>query len=365
MNPQSQKNADTVKNSIALIKSFVDFEKTTADLETIQKKTEDLNFWDNAEEAVSLMKEKDRLLTLIEPVKYLEGKLNDTVGLLELAEAENDEKLTKELMEAFEVLVDESVTIQIETLLSEKHDAANCFVEVNAGAGGTEAQDWAEMLARMYSRWAEKKGYKVEITDKNDGEEAGVKSITLRIQGKKAYGWLKKESGVHRLVRISPFDSNARRHTSFASVFVMPEIDDDIKIEINDSDLRIDTYRASGAGGQHVNKTDSAVRITHVPTGIVVSSQVDRSQHRNREIALNMLKSKLYAKRLKEQEDAAKATNVKTDIAWGNQIRSYVLQPYQLVKDLRTGIEKGNTNAVLDGDISDFLEGAIAQQKHE
>jgi peptide chain release factor 2 len=363
MNPQHQKNEKIVKNSILLIKNFVNFEKLVATLEEIQLKIGKQNFWDNAEEAVILMKERDRLKSLIEPVYYLESRLNDIVALTELAEAENDEDVTNEMAIAMEELARESVTKQIEAILSEKHDSANCFVEVNAGAGGTEAQDWAEMIARMYARWAEKKNYKLEIADKNVGEEAGVKSITLHIKGNKAYGWLKKESGVHRLVRISPFDSNARRHTSFASVFVIPELDGDIKIEINDADLRIDTYRASGAGGQHVNKTDSAVRITHIPTGIVVSSQIDRSQHRNREIAFNMLKSKLYTKKLKEQEEAAKSSNVKTDIAWGNQIRSYVMQPYQLVKDLRVGVEKGNTEAVLDGEIDEFLEAAISQIK--
>lgn len=361
MTPQDQKNVEIVRNSIKLIKDFVKFDETIAKISELEKQSEVPNFWDNTESAVKIMKEKDRLQELISPVKYLESKLSELMDLTELAESENDEEMISELSQNLEKLANESTTLQIESILSSPHDSANCFLEINAGAGGTEAQDWAEMLARMYSRWAEKKGYKLEITDKNDGDEAGVKSITLHIKGQKAYGWLKKESGVHRLVRISPFDSNARRHTSFASVSVTPELDNSIEIEINDSDLRIDVYRSSGAGGQHVNKTESAVRITHIPTGIVTASQIDRSQHRNREIAMNMLKSKLYALKLKEQEEAATAGQNKTDIAWGNQIRSYVLQPYQMVKDARTGTEKGNAQAVLDGEIDEFLESAISK----
>lgn len=361
MTPQDQKNIETIKNSIILIKNFVDFDNTNLKISELEKQTENPNFWDNTEVATEIMKEKDRLQNLIEPALYLSNKINDLTGLMELAELDNDENLISELRKSLEDLNVEAITLQIEALLGEKHDSASCFIEINAGAGGTEAQDWAEMLARMYSRWAEKKGYKIEITDKNDGDEAGVKSITFHIKGIKAYGWLKKESGVHRLVRISPFDSNARRHTSFASVLVTPELDKSIEIEINDCDLRIDVYRASGAGGQHVNKTESAVRITHIPSGIVTQSQVDRSQHRNKDIAMNMLKAKLYAQKLREQEAAANASLNKTDIAWGNQIRSYVLQPYQMVKDTRTGVEKGNAAAVLDGEINEFLEAAISQ----
>ncbi|MDR0942073.1 MAG: peptide chain release factor 2 [Holosporales bacterium] len=360
MTPQDQKNIDVVKNSITLIKNFINYDETIVKLENLKKQSEAQDFWDDSEEAVKVMKEKDSLSNLIAPIAYLEEKLSDATGFLELAEAENDEKAIVETSEALEKLAIESVKLQIEAILSNKRDSANCFVEINAGAGGTEAQDWAEMLARMYARWAEARKFKLEITDKNDGDDAGVKSITLHIKGNKAYGWLKRESGVHRLVRISPFDSNARRHTSFASVFVTPELNDDIEIEINPSDLRIDTYRASGAGGQHVNKTDSAVRITHIPSGIVSSSQVDRSQHRNKEIAMSMLKSKLYAKKLKEQEELANASQTKTDIAWGNQIRSYVLQPYQMVKDARTGVENGDAMAVLDGEIDKFLEAAVS-----
>ena len=361
MTPQNQKNIETIQTSISLIKNFIKFDEITARLSELEKQIEGPNFWDNTENAIKVTKEKDNILEKLEPVKNLGNRLTDLTELIELAEIENDEAMLLELSGNLEALAKEAETLQIESLLSAPHDSANCFLEINAGAGGTEAQDWAEMLARMYTRWAEKRHYKYEITDKSDGEEAGVKSITLHIKGQKAYGWLKKESGVHRLVRISPFDANARRHTSFASVFVTPEVDNSIEIEISDADLRIDVYRASGAGGQHVNKTESAVRITHIPTGIVAASQIDRSQHRNREIALNMLKSKLYALKLKEQEDAINANQVKLDIAWGNQIRSYVLQPYQLVKDTRTGTETGNAPAVLDGDIDAFLESAIAK----
>lgn len=282
--------------------------------------------------------------------------------LIELSELEKDQDMLVELSLSLKQLSEDSLSKQIEAILSDPNDSLDSFVEINAGAGGIEAQDWAYMLARMYSRWAEKRGYKIEITDKNDGEEAGVKSITLHIKGNKAYGWLKMETGVHRLVRISPFDSNARRHTSFASVFVTPEVDDNIDIEINESDLRIDTYRASGAGGQHVNKTESAVRITHIPSGIVAQCQTDRSQHKNKANAMNMLKSKLYAIKLREKANAVLESSAnKTDIAWGHQIRSYVLQPYQMVKDSRTGCENGNAGAVLDGDIQEFLESAVSK----
>ena len=253
---------------------------------------------------------------------------------------------------------------ELEALLSGEADGNDCYLEVHAGAGGTEAQDWAEMLLRMYTRWAERRRFKVEWIEESPGEEAGIKSATIQINGTDAYGWLKTESGVHRLVRISPFDSNARRHTSFASVGVYPVIDDTIEIEILDKDLRIDTYRASGAGGQHVNRTDSAVRITHLPTGIVVACQNDRSQHRNRAMAMQMLKARIYEMELRKREEATKAVHeAKSDIGWGHQIRSYVLQPYQMVKDLRTGVETSNTQAVLDGDIDDFLMSALAGDK--
>ena len=250
---------------------------------------------------------------------------------------------------------------QLESLLSGEADGNNCFVEIHPGAGGTEAQDWASMMLRMYSRWAEARGFKIESIEESDGEEAGIKSATIRVVGMNAYGWLKTESGVHRLVRISPYDSSARRHTSFASVWIYPEVDDNIDIELEEKDLRIDTYRASGAGGQHVNTTDSAIRITHIPTNIVVQCQSDRSQHRNRATALNMLKARLYEQELQRREQEAMADNAtKSEIGWGHQIRSYVLHPYQMVKDLRTNVETGNTGAVLDGALDDFIEASLA-----
>jgi peptide chain release factor 2 len=361
MNPSDLKNIETVKSSIKHIKSFVDFDKSVEKLDSMLKQTELQDFWDNQESASRIMRDIDALRDAIRPAKELSTELDEVIGLMELAEEDSDEALACELSRSLENLARKAEVAQIEILLGGKDDCSNCFVEINAGAGGTEAQDWAEMLARMYSRWAERKRYKLEITDKNDGEEAGVKSIVLNIKGLRAYGWLKKESGIHRLVRISPFDSNSRRHTSFASVLVTPDVDDLIEVEINESDLRIDTYRASGAGGQHVNKTDSAVRITHIPSGIVAQSQTDRSQHRNRDIAMNMLRAKLYAMKLKERDSAILASQNKTEISWGNQIRSYVLQPYQMVKDNRTGVEKGDAFAVLDGEIDEFLESAVSQ----
>lgn len=284
--------------------------------------------------------------------------------LLALAKEEQDQAVYDECVASLKALQKELEKAQIAALLSEETDANNCFLEINSGAGGTEAQDWCAMLARMYMRWADQRGFSVESIDETPGEEAGFKSITLKIMGYQAYGWLKTESGVHRLVRISPFDANARRHTSFASVFAYPEMDDMIDIVIDEKDLKVDTYRSSGAGGQHVNKTDSAIRITHKPTGIVVSCQVDRSQHRNRATAMSMLKARLYELEMrKKQEEQDKLAAGKTDIAWGNQIRSYVLQPYQLVKDTRTGVEIGNAGSVLDGNIDAFLEAALAARK--
>ncbi len=291
------------------------------------------------------------------------SELKDNRELLELAEAEGDEGVLKDAEAALTAVRDRAAKLEIESLLSGEADANNCFLEVHAGAGGTESQDWAEMLLRMYTRWAEAHGYKVEYIEESPGEEAGIKSGTIKVSGMNAYGWLKSESGVHRLVRISPYDSAARRHTSFASVWVYPEVDDSIEIEINDKDLRIDTYRASGAGGQHVNKTDSAIRITHLPTNIVVQCQTDRSQHRNRASAFAMLRARLYERELQLREEAAEAARgQKSEIGWGSQIRSYVLQPYQMVKDLRTGVEKGNAQGVLDGDLDDFMAASLSQR---
>ncbi len=307
------------------------------------------------------MRERTHLDQQIGAVKAIETDLNDSLDLIELGEAEADDEV---VAEAEAVLVDARTRAerrQLESMLSGEADGNDCYLEVNAGAGGTEAQDWADMLLRMYTRWAEQHGYKTDLIDRSDGEEAGIKSATLAVKGTNAYGWLKGEAGVHRLVRISPFDSQARRHTSFAAVMVSPEIDESIEVEVLDKDLRVDTYRASGAGGQHVNKTDSAVRITHLPTGIVVASQIERSQHQNRAKSMAMLKAKLYELELKKKEEQLQAIQgEKSDIGWGNQIRSYVLQPYQMVKDLRTNVQTGNSQAVLDGDIDAFLEAALA-----
>jgi peptide chain release factor 2 len=308
-----------------------------------------------------MMRERNRLADGIEGVRKLEAEVADAVELISLAEAENEADMVAEALSSLRALAEEAKRREIESLLSGEADGNDCYVEINSGAGGTEAQDWAEMLMRMYSRWAEKHGYKVQLLEESPGEQAGIKSATLQVAGPAAYGWLKTEAGVHRLVRISPFDANARRQTSFASVWVYPVVDDTIEIEINDADLKVDTFRASGAGGQHVNKTESAIRITHVPSGIIVACQTDRSQHRNRATAMAMLKARLYEAELQRRETIATAQeNAKTDIGWGHQIRNYVLAPYQLVKDLRTGVEKGNPDAVLDGDLDAFMAAALA-----
>jgi len=309
------------------------------------------------------MRERQSLETALNTYASLEQRLNDNIELMAMAEAEGEEDVIADAQAALETLRQDVQKQEVEALLSGEADANDCYLEIHSGAGGTESQDWAQMLMRMYVRWAEARGYKVEVIELQEGEEAGIKSATLQVHGHNAYGWLKTESGVHRLVRISPFDSNARRHTSFASVWTYPVIDDNIEIAVNESDCRIDTYRASGAGGQHVNTTDSAVRITHQPTGIVVQCQNERSQHKNRAAAWAMLRSRLYEMELQKREEAANAESAsKTDIGWGHQIRSYVLQPYQLVKDLRTGLESTNPTAVLDGEITSFIEGALAQR---
>ena len=307
------------------------------------------------------MRERTRLDQAITGYRNLESELEDALALAELAEEEKDEDSFTEAVAALGELQSRAKKLELESLLSGEADGNDCFLEVHAGAGGTESQDWAEMLLRMYVRWAGAGGHKVEWIEESSGEEAGIKSATVRISGAMAYGWLKTESGVHRLVRISPFDSNARRHTSFASVWVFPVIDDSIEIDIEEKDLRIDTYRASGAGGQHVNRTDSAVRITHEPTGIVVQCQAERSQHKNRAAAMKMLKARLYEAELQKRESEKQAIeDQKTDIGWGHQIRSYVLHPYQMVKDLRTGVERGDAQRVLDGDLDRFMEASLA-----
>lgn len=307
------------------------------------------------------MRERTRLDDGVGSFLQLESSLKDNVELIELAETEGEADVADEAEKALAALRDRAAKMELESLLSGEADANDCYLEVHAGAGGTESQDWAEMLLRMYTRWSEQHGYKVEYIEESAGDEAGLKSATIRVNGANAYGWLKTESGVHRLVRISPYDAASRRHTSFASVGVYPVIDDTIEIEVVDGDLRVDTYRASGAGGQHVNRTDSAVRITHMPTGIVVQCQSDRSQHRNRAQAMTMLKARLYEMELQKREEQAQAEHAaKTDIGWGHQIRSYVLHPYKMVKDLRTNVEKGNAEGVLDGDLDPFLEAALA-----
>ena len=313
------------------------------------------------------MRERQRLDKQIGIVLRIERDLSDAVGLLEMAEEEGDAEMVADAEASLRKLGEELETRQVEALLSGEADGNDSYLEVHAGAGGTESQDWALMLLRMYTRWAERHGCKVELVEESAGEQAGVKSATIVVKGENAYGWLKTESGVHRLVRISPFDANARRQTSFASVWVYPVVDDTIEIEINESDCRIDTFRASGSGGQHINTTDSAVRITHIPTGIAVACQSERSQHKNRATAWKMLRARLYELELKKREEKAMATEAaqsvhdsKTDIGWGHQIRSYVLQPYQLVKDLRTGMESTNPSAVLDGDLDAFMEASLA-----
>ncbi len=309
------------------------------------------------------MRERQDLEARIGRIREFEQRLEDNLELIEMGEAEGDEEIVTEAEKAIEQMHREMAKLELESLLSGEADANNAYLELHADTDGTESQDWASMLLRMYVRWAEAHGYKVDVIEELRGEEAGIKSATLHIRGHNAYGWLKTESGVHRLVRISPFDSSARRHTSFASVWVYPEVDDNIEIEVNESDCRIDTYRASGAGGQHVNTTDSAVRITHIPTGIVVQCQNERSQHKNRATAWKMLRARLYERELERREaEAAEAAAAKTDIGWGHQIRSYVLQPYQLVKDLRTGVENTSPQSVLDGDLDAFLEASLAQK---
>jgi len=311
------------------------------------------------------MRERQQLEDSISEIRRLTQSLDESVELIALGEEEGDKSIVEEAEETIRALKRDIDKRQIDTLLSGEADANDTYLEVHAGAGGTESQDWASMLLRMYTRWAERSGMKVEVLEVHDGEEAGIKSATILVKGHNAYGLLKTESGVHRLVRISPYDSNARRHTSFASIWVYPVVDDNIEVAVSESDVRIDTYRASGAGGQHVNTTDSAVRITHIPTGIVVQCQAERSQHKNRATAWAMLRARLYEEELKKREEAADAVAAsKTDIGWGHQIRSYVLQPYQLVKDLRTGVESTSPQDVLDGELDPFMEAALAHRVH-
>lgn len=350
-----------IERSIALLRQRANPQEAQRRLDELEALSQESSFWDNPQSAQTLMREKNSLTKSLSEISEIARELNDNLELIELAELEGDEAIISEGQNALEATRERARRAELEALLSGEADANDCYMEINAGAGGTESQDWAAMLRRMYMRWANSRGFQIEQIDENIGEEAGIKSATILIKGEFAYGWAKTESGVHRLVRISPFDSNAKRHTSFASVWVYPVIDDNIAIEIDEKDVRIDTYRAQGAGGQHINTTDSAVRITHIPTGIAVASQQERSQHKNRDIAWKMLRARLYELELQKREEAAQSLqDSKTDIGWGHQIRSYVLQPYQMVKDLRTNLETSDTSGVLDGDLDKFMAASLA-----
>jgi peptide chain release factor 2 len=363
MRAEAQAYVDQIRSALDLLRRFLDWDRALRRLDELNARVEDPALWNDAKAAQEVMRERRRLDEAIGATRSIEQELNDTIELMEMAEAEGDDALIDDAVASLAALAERAEKDKVMALLAGEADANDAYIEVNAGAGGTESQDWAEMLQRMYTRWAERHGMKVELIDYHAGEQAGIKSATMLVKGENAYGYAKTESGVHRLVRISPYDSNARRHTSFSSVWVYPVIDDNIDIEINESELRIDTYRASGAGGQHINTTDSAVRITHLPTGIVVQCQNQRSQHKNKAEAFNQLRAKLYEAELQKREAEANATAAgKTDIGWGHQIRSYVLQPYQLVKDLRTGVTSTSPSDVLDGDLDRFMAAALSQK---
>lgn len=360
MRAETQNIVADIEKSLELLAQRLNWETAEYRLEEFNARVEDPNLWDDPEAAQKLMRERQALVDAINTYKGIKQDLSDNIELIELGEMEEDEDVIKDAEVALAALKVTAAEKELEALLDGEADANDTFLEINAGAGGTESCDWASMLARMYVRWAEKKGYKVELQSESPGEEAGIKSAAYKISGHNAYGWLKSESGVHRLVRISPYDSAAKRHTSFSSVWVYPVVDDNIEIEVNPADIRIDTYRSSGAGGQHVNTTDSAVRITHIPTGIVVTSS-EKSQHQNRDIAMKALKSRLYQLELdRRNADINAAHEAKGDAGWGNQIRSYVLQPYQMVKDLRTNYETSDTKGVLDGDLDGFMAATLA-----
>ncbi|WP_424833377.1 peptide chain release factor 2 [Ruegeria sp.] len=360
MRAETQNTVAEIEKSLELLAQRMDYETAPHRLEEFNARVEDPNLWDNPENAQKLMRERQMLVDAIETYESIKTDLSDNIELIELGAMEEDEEVVTDAEEAIKKLQAKAAKKELEALLDGEADGNDTFLEINSGAGGTESCDWASMLARMYVRWAEKKGYTVELQSETAGEEAGIKSAAYKISGHNAYGWLKSESGVHRLVRISPFDSAAKRHTSFSSVWVYPVVDDNIEIEVNPSDIRIDTYRSSGAGGQHVNTTDSAVRITHIPTGIVVTSS-EKSQHQNRDIAMKALKSRLYQQELdRRNADINAAHEAKGDAGWGNQIRSYVLQPYQMVKDLRTNHETSDTKGVLDGDLDEFMAATLA-----
>ncbi len=363
MRAEAQSHVDRINAATALLRRFLDWDRALVRLDELNAKVEDPSLWNDPRAAQEVMRERRRLDEAIDATRSIEQEMADTVELADMAEAEGDEGLVDDAVAALSKLADKADTDKVKALLAGEADGNDTYLEIHAGAGGTESQDWAEMLLRMYQRWAERRGFKVELVEHQSGEQAGIKSATLQIKGENAYGYAKTESGVHRLVRISPYDSSARRHTSFSSVWVYPVVNDDIDIEINDGDLKIDTYRASGAGGQHVNTTDSAVRITHLPTGIIVACQTQRSQHKNKAEAMSMLKARMYEAELRRREDAAYAEHAaKTDIGWGHQIRSYVLQPYQLVKDLRTGTTSTAPSDVLDGALDPFMAAALAQR---
>ncbi|AZI37998.1 peptide chain release factor 2 [Caenibius tardaugens NBRC 16725] len=363
MRAEGQAQIERIEAALALVRRSLDWDRALRRLDELNARVEDPTLWDDPKQAEAIMRERRRLEAAIGTVNEIGQEMADAIEFIEMGEAEGDDATVDEGLDSLEKLAARADADKVQALLSGEADANDTYLEIHAGAGGTESQDWAEMLQRMYTRWAERRGYKVELVDYHAGEQAGIKSATLLLKGENAYGYAKTESGVHRLVRISPYDSSARRHTSFSSIWVYPVIDDDIDIDINPADLKIDTYRASGAGGQHVNTTDSAVRITHAPSGIIVASQIDRSQHKNREIAMNMLKARLFEEEMRKREEAASAEHAsKTDIGWGHQIRSYVLQPYQMVKDLRTGVTSTSPDDVLDGKLDEFMAAALAQR---
>ncbi|MBV9558385.1 MAG: peptide chain release factor 2 [Pseudolabrys sp.] len=363
MRAETQTLIADIKQSLGLLRRHLDVDASKRRLAELNKEAENPDLWNDSARAQKLMRERDSLDDQLNAIGRIEQEFDDQLTMVELGESENDQKTVIDAESALRKLKVELERRQLEALLSGEADANDCYLEVHAGAGGTESQDWAGMLMRMYTRWAEQHDYKVEWVEETEGEGAGLKSATVLIKGHNAYGWLKSEHGVHRLVRISPFDANARRHTSFASVVVFPVVDDRIKIDINENDVRVDVMRSSGAGGQHVNKTESAVRLTHIPTNIVVKVQQDRSQHRNRAIAWDMLRARLFEAEMKKREEKAVADQAaKTDIGWGHQIRSYVLQPYQMVKDLRTGVSTSDTGGVLDGDLDAFMQATLAQR---
>ena len=363
MRAEAQAHIDRIEAALDLVRQSLDWERALRRLDELNARVQDPTLWDDPKEAQKISREQKQLESAVDTVNTISSEMADAVEFIEMGEAEGEESVVNDGLKSLEELANRADADKVQALLSGEADGNDTYLEIHAGAGGTESQDWAEMLFRMYGRWAERRGFKVETVEYQAGDQAGIKSATLLLKGENAYGYGKTESGVHRLVRISPYDSAAKRHTSFSSVWVYPVIDDDIDIEINPADLKIDTYRASGAGGQHVNTTDSAVRITHQPTGIVVASQNDRSQHKNRATAMNMLKARLFEREMAEREAAASGEyQEKSEIGWGHQIRSYVLQPYQMVKDLRTGVTSSSPDKVLDGEIDLFISAALAQR---